>query len=43
MAYYVKYNDIDLTDMIKVREVETTLTPPRKNSTIDIWERAGDI
>ena len=43
MAYYVKYNDIDLTDMIKVREVQTTLTPPRKNSTIDIWERAGEI
>ena len=43
MAYYVKYNNIDLTDMIKVREVNTTLTPPRENSTIDIWERAGEI
>ena len=43
MAYYVKYNDIDLTNMIKVREVNTTLTPPRENSTIDIWERAGEI
>ena len=43
MAYYVKYNDIDLTDMIKVREVNTTLTPPRENSTINIWERAGEI
>ena len=43
MAYYVKYNDIDLTDKIKVREVNTTLTPPRENSTINIWERAGEI
>ena len=43
MAYYVKYNDIELTNMIKVREVNTTLTPPRENSTIDIWERAGEI
>ena len=43
MAYYVKYNDIELTDMIKVREVNTTLTPPRENSTINIWERAGEI
>lgn len=43
MAYYIKYNDVDLTNMIKVREVNTTLTPPRENSTIDIWERAGEI
>ena len=43
MAYYVKYNDIDLTDMIKIREVESTLTPPRENSTINIWEKAGEI
>ena len=43
MAYYVKYNDIELTNMIKVREVNTTLTPPRENSTINIWERAGEI
>lgn len=43
MAYYVKYNNIDLTDKIKVRNVETTLTPPRENSTINIWERAGEI
>ena len=43
MAYYVNYNDIDLTDKIKVREVNTTLTPPRENSTINIFERAGEI
>lgn len=43
MAYYIKYNDIDLTDIVKVRTVETTLTPPRENSTINIWERAGEI
>ena len=41
--YYVNYNDIDLTDRIKVKKVETTLTPPRENSTISIWERAGSI
>ena len=43
MAYYVKYNDIDLTNMIKVKTVESSLTPPRENSTIDIWEKAGAI
>ena len=43
MPYYVKYNDIDLTNMIKVKTVESSLTPPRENSTIDIWERAGEI
>ena len=43
MSYYFKYNDVDLTDMVKVRNVDTTLTPPRENSTIDIWERAGEI
>ena len=43
MAYYVKYNDIDLTNMIKVKTVESSLTPPRENSTIDIWEKAGEI
>lgn len=43
MAYYIKYNDIDLTNMIKVKTVESSLTPPRENSTIDIWERAGEI
>ena len=43
MAYYVRYNGITLTDKIKVREVNTTLTPPRENSTINIFERAGEI
>ena len=43
MAYYIKYNNIDLTDKVKVRNIETTLTPPRENSTINIWERAGEI
>ena len=43
MAYYVRYNGITLTDKIKVREINSTLTPPRENSTINIWERAGEI
>ena len=42
-SYFVKYNDVDLTDIIRVRTVETTVLPPRENNSITIWERPGSI
>ena len=42
-SYFVKYNDVDLTDMIRVRTVNTTVLPPRENNAITIWERPGSI
>lgn len=42
-SYYVKYNDVDLTDMIKVRTVNSTVLPPRENNSILIWEKPGSI
>ena len=41
--YYIKYNEIDLTDMIKVREVEIPSLPAIEHSSIDIFERDGEI
>lgn len=42
-SYYFKYNDVDLTNMVKVRTVNTTVLPPRENNAIEIWERPGSI
>ena len=42
-SYYVKYNNVDLTDMIKVRTVNSTVLPPRENNSILIWEKPGSI
>ena len=41
--YYIKYNEIDLTDMVKVREVEMPSLPTIEHSSIDIFERDGGI
>ena len=41
--YYIKYNDIDLTDIVKVREVEIPSLPTMKHSSIDVFERDGGI
>ena len=41
--YYIKYNDIDLTDIVKVREVEITSLPTMEHSSIDVFERDGGI
>ena len=41
--YYIKYNEIDLTDMVKVREVEIPSLPTIEHSSIDIFERDGGI
>lgn len=42
-SYYVKYNDVDLTDVIRVRTVNSTVLPPRENNSIMIWEKPGSI
>ena len=41
--YYIKYNEIDLTDMVKVREVEIPSLPTIEHSSIDIFERDGEV
>lgn len=41
--YYIKYNDIDLTDIVKVREVEIPSLPTIEHSSIDVFERDGGI
>ena len=41
--YYIKYNEIDLTDMVKVREVEIPSLPNIEHSSIDIFERDGGV
>ena len=41
--YYIKYNDIDLTDIVKVREVEIPSLPTMEHSSIDVFERDGGI
>jgi predicted phage tail component-like protein len=42
-SYFISYNGVDLSDMIRVRTVESTVLPPRKSNSIDIWERQGSI
>ena len=41
--YYIKYNEIDLTDMVKMREVEIPSLPTIEHSSIDIFERDGGV
>ena len=44
MAYYLKYNDVDLTDIVKVRSVEIPSLPSIEHSSIDnIFERDGNV
>jgi predicted phage tail component-like protein len=42
-SYYVRYNNVDLTNKIGVRTVDTTVLPPRENNSILIWERPGSL
>lgn len=42
-SYYVYYNNVDLTNVVRVRTVDTTVLPPRENNSITIWERPGSI
>ena len=41
--YYIKYNEVDLTNMVKVREVVIPSLPNIEHSSIDIFERDGKI
>ena len=41
--YYIKYNEIDLSDIVKVRSVEIPSLPSIKHSSIDVFERHGNI
>lgn len=41
--YYIKYNEIDLTNVVKVREVEIPSLPSIKHSSIEVFERNGNI
>ena len=43
MAYYIKYNGIDLTDMVGVRQVEIPGLPTMSHSNIEMFERDGDV
>ena len=41
--YYIKYNGIDLTNIIKVKEVEIPSLPSIEHSSINVFERDGSI
>lgn len=41
--YTLKYNEIDLTDIVKVRSVEIPSLPSITHSSFDVFERRGNI
>lgn len=41
--YYIKYNGVDLTDMVKVRSVEIPSLPSIEHSSINMFERNGNV
>ena len=41
--YYIKYNGVDLTDMVKVRSVEIPSLPAIEHSSINMFERNGNV
>ena len=41
--YYIKYNDVDLTQMVKVREISLPSLPEIEHDSIDLWEMDGNI
>lgn len=43
MAYYLKYNEVDLTDLVKVRSVEIPSLPSIEHSVINMFERDGNV
>lgn len=43
MEYYFKYNEINLTNIAGVRAVEMPALPSMKHSSIDVFERDGNI
>jgi phage-related protein len=42
-SYTFIYNGVNLTNLVGVRTVDTTVLPPRENHAITIWERPGSI
>ena len=42
-SYYFSYNGVNLSNLARVRTVETTVLPPRENHAITIWEKPGSI
>lgn len=42
-SYYINYNGVNLTNLVRVRAVDTTVLPPRENHAITIWEKPGSI
>ena len=42
-SYYINYNGVNLSNLVSVRTVETTVLPNRENHAITIWERHGSI
>ena len=43
MAYYIEYNNIDLTDIVGVRQVEMPGLPSMSHSDINMFERDGNV
>lgn len=41
--YYIKYNEIDLTDIVKVRSVEIPSLPNIEHSSYNAFERHGNV
>ena len=41
--YYLKYNNIDLTQLVKVREVNLPSLPSIEHSEIEMWEMDGNL
>ena len=41
--YYIQYNEIDLTDIVKVRSVEMPSLPSIEHSSKDVFERNGNV
>lgn len=41
--YYIKYNGVDLTEIINVKEVEIPSLPSMSHSSIDMFERNGSV
>ena len=41
--YYLKYNDIDLTEIVKVQSVDISGLPYMEHSSFDVFERDGNV
>ena len=41
--YYIKFNNVDLTQMVKVREISLPSLPEIEHDSIDLWEMDGNI